>query len=101
MERASNLGTIQTRLHRIAELDRPVGARRFTAAQRTHEPEEPDAGILHVRIWGPGRATARVYPTPLKDERGAVVMPSPHWVSGDGTTVLCGHPHLDDGTLFP
>jgi hypothetical protein len=66
MERASNLGTIQTRLHRIAELDRPVGARRFTAAQRTHEPEEPDAGILHVRICGgPGRATARVYPTPI------------------------------------
>ena len=32
MERASNLGTIQTKLYRIAELDRPVGARRFTAA---------------------------------------------------------------------
>jgi len=35
--------------------------------QRTHAPEEPDAGILHVRICGgPGRVTARVYPTPTE-----------------------------------
>ncbi len=69
MERASNLETIQTRLHRIAELAsdvRPAGVRRFAVAQRTRVPEEPDAGILHVRICGgPGPATARVYPTPI------------------------------------
>ena len=66
MERASNLGAIQTKLHQIAELDRPAGARRPTAAQRIHEPEEPDAGILHVRICGgPGQVTARAYPTPI------------------------------------
>ena len=68
MERALDLINVLTRLHRIAELAsniRPVGARRSTAVQRTHVPEEPDAGIPHVRICGgPGRATARVYPTP-------------------------------------
>jgi hypothetical protein len=40
--------------------------RRSAAAQRTHVPEEPDAGMPHVRICGePGRVTARVYPTPM------------------------------------
>ena len=65
MARTLDLGSVLTRLHRIAELAQPAGARRSTAAQRTHVPEEPDAGIPHVRICGgPGRATARVYPTP-------------------------------------
>jgi len=52
MERALDLNNVLTKLHRIAELAsniRPAGVRRFTVAQRTHEPEEPDAGILHVR----------------------------------------------------
>ena len=66
MARALDLRTVSTKLHQIAELDRPAGARRPTAAQRIHEPEEPDAGILHVRICGgPGQVTARVYPTPI------------------------------------
>ena len=68
MARALDLRTVSTKLHQIAELDRPAGARRPTAAQRIHEPEEPDAGILHVRICeGPGRETARVYSTPIQD----------------------------------
>jgi hypothetical protein len=75
MERALNLGTIQTRLHRIAELAsdiRPAGVRRFAVAQRTRVPEEPDAGIPHVRICeGPGRVTARVYSTPFLLDDGA------------------------------
>ena len=70
MERALDLNNVLTRLHRIAELAsdiRPVGVRRFAVAQRTRVPEEPDAGIPHVRICGgPGRATARVYPTPSR-----------------------------------
>ena len=66
MARALDLRTVSTKLHQTAELDWPAGARWPTAAQRTHEPEEPDAGIPHVRICGgPGRTTARVYPTPL------------------------------------
>jgi hypothetical protein len=66
MARALDLGTVSTTLHRIAELGRPAGAWRSTAPQRNHVPEEPDAGIPHVRICGgPGRATARVYPTPF------------------------------------
>jgi len=65
MTRALNLARVLTRLHRIAELARPAGVRRSAAAQRNHAPEEPDAGIPHVRICGgPGRVTARVYPTP-------------------------------------
>ena len=35
----------------------------------------------------------------VEDDRGAAVMPSPHWVTGSGT--ICGHPRLDDGTFFP
>ena len=67
MARALNLARVLTRLHRIAELACPAGARRSAAAQRTHAPEEPDAGIPHVRICGgPGRVTARVYPTPMQ-----------------------------------
>ena len=79
MARTLDLGSVSTKLHQIAELDRPAGARRPTAAQRIHEPEEPDAGILHVRICGgPGQVTARVYPTPivpiwLLGARGSVV----------------------------
>jgi hypothetical protein len=37
----------------------------------------------------------------IEDERGAAVMPSPHWVTGDGSVTACGHPHQDDGTLLP
>jgi hypothetical protein len=74
--RALDLGIVSTKLHRIAELDddnRPAGARRPTAAQRTHVPEEPDAGIPHVRICGgPGRVTARVYPTPCSPKRNGL-----------------------------
>ena len=70
MERALDLNNVLTRLHRIAELAsdiRPVGVRRFAVAQRTRAPEEPDAGIPHVRICGgPGRVTAQVYPTPRR-----------------------------------
>jgi hypothetical protein len=69
-ERALDLNTVLTKLHRIAELAsdvRPAGVRRFAVAKRTRVPEEPDAGILHVRICGgPGRVTARVYPTPMR-----------------------------------
>jgi hypothetical protein len=73
MARALDLGTVSTTLHRIAELGRPAGAWRSTAPQRTHVPEEPDAGIPHVRICGgPGRATARVYPTPCSSKRDAL-----------------------------
>ncbi len=73
LARAFNLGSVVTRLHRIAELGRPAGAWRSTAPQRTHAPEESDAGIPHVRICGgPGRVTARVYPTPI------VMVPGTH-----------------------
>ena len=67
MERALDLGSVLTRLHRIAELVQPAGARRPTVEQRNHAPEEPDAGIPHVRICGGlGRVIARVYPTPFQ-----------------------------------
>ena len=59
MERALDLGSVLTRLHRIAELVQPAGARRPTVEQRTHAPEEPDAGIPHVRICGGARAGNR------------------------------------------
>ena len=66
MARTLDLRTVSTKLHQTAELGKPVGARRSNAAQRNHVPEEPDAGIPHVRICGgPGRVTARVYPTPM------------------------------------
>ena len=66
MERALDLGSVLTRLRRIAELVQPAGVRRPTVEQRNHAPEEPDAGIPHVRICGGlGRVTARVYPTPF------------------------------------
>jgi len=64
--RVLDLGKFLTKLHQIAELNRLAGARRSTVTQRTHAPEEPDAGNLHVRICGEsGRVTARVYPTPI------------------------------------
>ena len=66
MARTLDLRTVSTKLHQTAELGKPVGARRSNAAQRNHVPEEPDAGIPHVRICGgPGRVTARAYPTPM------------------------------------
>ncbi len=105
MERASNLGTIQTRLHRIAELasiDRPAGVRRFAVVQRTRVPEEPDAGIPHVRICeGPGRVTARVYSTPIapiKNAKGGthqVVISGTHLgTSVCGSAIQCGKPSM-------
>jgi hypothetical protein len=37
----------------------------------------------------------------VEDNRGAAMPASPHWVTGDGTTTLCGHPRQDDGTPLP
>ena len=55
---------------RIAELRRVRDGIQSTVTQRIHDPEEPDAGNLHVRICGgPGRATSPVYPTPMRCRR--------------------------------
>jgi len=51
-------------IQRIAELRRVRDGIQSTVTQRIHDPEEPDAGNLHVRICGgPGRTTSPVYPT--------------------------------------
>ena len=56
-------------IQRIAELRRVRDGIQSTVTQRIHDPEEPDAGNLHVRICGgPGRAPSPVYPTPICKE---------------------------------